>query len=488
MHREKKTQPGSFDVNHIRDRFRDCPDIIQKAVYIENKYEACFIYNTNQIDKAVIQRDFIKPIIAMTAEQLSDEKLVNNIHSAQEGLLYTDEKIIESILAGSCVFIFDMIPHAVSCSMSDTEKRSIDEPVTEKNVRGPHDGFIESLDTNISLLRRRVKSDRLKFKTLSLGEQTHQKVAIAYIDGIANMDIVNSLYDKISKINIDGLPAIGYIEGSIVTHPNSIFPQLLSSERPDKAFSALLQGNVVVMQDGTPFVLIGPVSFFTFFQALDDYSTYWLHGSFLRILRIVGFIIAVLLPSFYIATTSFHYYIVPLDLLITLAESRARVPFPPIIEVLILEVIVEMIREAAVRLPTYIGTAISIFASLVIGQAAVDAGIVSNILIIIVGASAVASYIIPSFDMAMATRILRFSFTLAASVFGIIGIMMVFSMAIFHLISIESLGQPYFAPLAPFVAEDMKDTFLRFPLKHMRKRPSTSRTKNRIRGGSDGRT
>ncbi len=482
MRRAKIPQKDVIDSGFIRGKLRDCPDIVQKTIYVESKYEAFFLYIESLVDKAVMQRDFIRPIVSMTLEQLSDERSIKNLPFAEEKLLFGSDKVIEAILSGSCVFVCDLLPHAVACVKLDTEKRSIEEPVTEKNVRGPHAGFIESLDTNLSLLRRRIKNDRLKFKTAVLGTQTRQKIALAYIDGIANMDIVNSLYSKISKIELDGLPAIGYIEESIVAHPNSIFPQFLSTERPDRAFSSLLEGKIVVLQEGTPVVLIAPVNFIAFFQALDDYSTYWIHGSFLRMIRMLAFALAVMLPSIYIAITSFHYFMVPLDLLLTMAESRAKVPFPPILEVLILEIIVEMIREAAIRLPTYIGTAVSVFASIVIGQAAVEAGIVSNILIIVVGASAVASYVMPSFDMAMATRILRFAFSLAASAFGMIGIMMVFSMAVFNLTSMDSLGQPYFQPFAPVVAEDIKDTFLRLPLQKMTKRPSITKTKNKTRG------
>ncbi|HEX9062244.1 MAG TPA: spore germination protein, partial [Clostridia bacterium] len=385
------------------------------------------------------------------------------------------------------VFVCDAIQFAVSCSITDIERRAIDEPETEKNVRGPHEGFVELLDTNFSILRRKIKNDRLKFKTVTLGTQTSQTVAVAYIEGVANINIVNSLYDKISTIEIDGLSAIGYVEQIIASHPYSLFPQFLTTERSDKAMAALLEGRIVVLQEGTPVALIAPVSFISFFQALDDYSTSWVHGSFLRIVRIAATIVAVVLPSLYIAITSFHYYVVPLNLLIPLAESRSRVPFPPIVEVLILEAIVEMIREAAVRLPTYIGTAISVFASLVVGTAAVEAGIVSNVLIVVVGASAVASYVIPSFDMSMAIRILRFCFTLASSIFGIMGIVVSTGLTLVHLVSINSLGQPYFMPLTPFHAKGFSDTVLRLPLKAMGTRPGITKTKNRARGRNNGR-
>lgn len=482
-----KKPAGKIDLKVLDQKLLDCPDIIRKNVTIGDKDEAYFIYISEFVNRDIVQRDFIRPIMSMTLEQLADEQNVRNLPCVETKLLYNTDEVIKSILAGESVFICVSLNYALSCALLDIEKRSIEEPITEKNIRGPHEGFVEPLDTNLSILRRKIKNEKLKFKFLTLGVQTNQKVAIAYMEGIANIDIVNSLFDKISKIEIDGLAAIGYIEQLIAVHHFSLFPQFLSTERPDRAFAALLEGRIVVLLEGTPVVLIAPVNFMSFFQALDDYSTSWIQGSFLRLLRLVAIVIAVLLPAFYIAITTFHYYVVPLNLLIPLAESRARVPFPPIVEVLILEIVVELVREAAVRLPTYIGTAIGIFATLVIGQAAVEAGIVSNILIVIVGASAVASYVIPSFDMSMSIRILRFVFSIAAAVFGIIGIVICTGLTLVHLTSMQSLGQPYFQPFAPFVPDDLKDTFIRLPIKLLVKRSRDSKTKNVNRGDRNGR-
>lgn len=476
---------NAINITGITERLQGCPDIIQKKVYIDGNQEASFFYIESLIDKDLLQRDFIRPILSMSLDQLYNEQDIHNLPCLETDLLYDNDAVIKYILAGKAVFVCDALPHAISCIEDKMRQRAIDEPATEKNIRGSHEGFVEQLDTNLSILRRKIKNDRLKFRTITLGTQTNQTSIIAYIDGIADLEIVNSLFNKVSKVKFDGLPAIGYIEQSISTHQHSLFPEFIATERPDRAASALLEGRIVILLDGTPVVLIAPVSFISFLQSVDDYSTSWIQGSFLRMVRISALLIAVFLPAIYISAISFHYYTVPLKLLIPLAESRARVPFPPILEVLILEAIVEMVREAAVRLPTYIGTSISVFASLVIGQAAVEAGIVSNILIIIVAASAVASYVIPSFDMAMAIRILRFGFTMLSSFFGMIGIIVLMSFVIFHLISMESLGQPYFQPFAPLVPGDLKDSVLRLPLSAMRKRTVMTKTKNRTRSRKD---
>lgn len=477
--------PNSITMQSIRDALVDCPDIIQKKVYIDNQHEAFFLYIKQLTDYASVQSDFISPLIAMSLQQLSNEINIHNIPCGETTILYDSTKVIESIMDGNTVFVCEQIPFAVACMLPDVEKRSIEEPDTEKNVRGSHEGFVEPIYTNLSILRRKIKNNKLKFKTITLGVQTQQMVVIAYIEGIANMDIVNGVFDKVSKINIDGLSSVGYIEQSISAHPNSVFPQFLSTERPDKTTAALLEGRIVILEDGTPRVLIAPVDFIAFFQGMDDYSTLWIHGSFLRLIRIAALIIAILLPSMYISITSFHYYAVPLDLLIPLAESRARVPFPPIVEALILEFTIEMVREAAIRLPTYIGTSISVVAGLIIGQAAVEAGIVSNLLIIIVAATAIASYVLPSQDMAMAIRILRFVYMISASIFGIIGIVVSTALTFAHLTRIESLGQPYFQPFSPLDTNGLKDSILRLPLKKMKKRPYMTRIKNKFRSRND---
>lgn len=478
-------QPSSIDFQLIKNELKDCPDFVAKKVFIENQYAAFFLFMEQTANQDVIQRDFIRPVSAMTISELSNEVNIYNLPCSEISLLYDTNTVLERLFTGECVLLCQKLPFAVSCMLVDTKERSIEEPVTEKNVRGPHDGFVESLRTNLSLLRGKIKNSKLKFKTVKVGAQTNQTVVIAYIEGVANIELVNGVFDKVSKINLDGLTSIGALEQSIASNKNSLFPEFLSTERPDKAMAGLLEGRIVILLAGTPRVLIAPVSFISFFQALDDYSADWMQGSFFRMVRFLGLIIALFLPAMYIAVISFHYYAVPLSLLVSLAESRVRVPFPPIVEAMILELTVEMIREAAVRLPTYIGTAISVVAGLIIGQAAVEAGIVSNLLIIIVSTTAIASYVLPSQDMAMAIRILRFIYMVMASIFGIIGIVIAFALTIGHLLKLESLGQPYFQPYSPLDKSGLKDSFVRFPLRMMKRRPIITRTLNKFRGGSN---
>ncbi|MCX7771486.1 MAG: spore germination protein, partial [Clostridia bacterium] len=322
-----KQKQASVELKVLQEKLKDCPDIVQRKVLIDGKTEAYFINISTMVNKDLLQRDFIRPILSMTLEQLSDSKKVGNLPCGDTTLLYTTQEVLTKILMGATAFVCDKLEYAIICSTTDIEQRSIDEPETEKNIRGPHEGFVEVLDTNLSILRRKIHNSSLKFKEVTLGDISHQKVVVVYIEGIANQELLDGLYNKISAIKIDALPAIGYIEQAITSHPNSIFPQFLATERPDKITASLLEGRIAILQEGTPVAMIAPVTFISFFQALDDYSTLWLHGTFLRLIRIFGAIfIAVFLPSLYVAITSFHYYAVPLTLLVTLAESRSKVP------------------------------------------------------------------------------------------------------------------------------------------------------------------
>lgn len=246
---------------------KDSPDIIKKKVIIDDN-EAYFIYIEGLVDKDLLQRDFIRPIIGLSLSQLKEEKYILNLPGLNVSIIYDMDNILLHIMSGEALFICNKLSFIVSCKEIKYDKRQIESPIVEKNLRGPNEGFIESLSTNLSILRRKIKNNRLKFKIIKIGTITNQVVNIAYIDGLTNTDILNTLYEKIKSINFDGLSAIGYIEQAIISRPNSIFPQFQVTERPDKAVAALLEGRLVILLDGTPVVLIAPVSFFPFFKLL----------------------------------------------------------------------------------------------------------------------------------------------------------------------------------------------------------------------------
>ncbi|MDP4147445.1 MAG: spore germination protein [Bacillota bacterium] len=471
----------------INEKFTDCPDIITRHVYLKDKREAYFIYVEGMINTDLVERDFITPIVSSDFQHLFVDAAIQNLPTSKITYRYDIDSIVTDILTGCTAFIIDGMNFAVCTALRKFDKRSVTEPEVEKNVRGSHEGFVEPINTNFALLRRRVKNNKLKFKTVKLGTMTNQSVAVAYIDGLCDKELLDILYNKVKGINIDGLLAAGYVEQSITDFRNSPFPQYQTTERPDKAAAALLEGKFVILVEGTPVVLITPVDFFAFFQAMDDYSTNWMFGNSVRALRFFAMMIAIVLPGFYVAITTFHYYMVPLNLLVPLAESRARVPFPPIVEVLIMEITIEMLREAAIRLPTYIGSSIGVVGGIIIGQAAVQAGIVSDLLIIVVAITAVASFVAPNYDMGYAIRLLRFIEIVLSAIFGIIGIVIFSAIILAHLVVLESMGQPYFQPLIPFKFSGLRDSIVRSPFHFLKKRPDIAKPKDKIRGeGNEG--
>ncbi|KAJ50258.1 spore germination protein KA [Clostridium tetanomorphum] len=472
----------SVNIDELTAKFEDCPDIANKKLILKDGRQGCLFFIKGFINIDLIQRDFIKSIMSIDIASVSGKEILEYLPLLNTSTCYDIDTVISSVFNGKTVLLIDKSNYAIICELKDFEKRSISEPENEKNVRGPHEGFIENIDTNLSIIRKRIKSENLKFKNIILGNETKQKIVIAYINGIANPELLNILIDKVSKINTDGVLDIGYIEQYITDSPNSPFPQYLPTERPDKVVSALLEGRLVILMDGTPFTLIVPVSFWSFIQTPDDYSTRWMLGSFIRCIRTISIITSLILPSLYISATAFQYYLVPLNLLIPLAISRTRVAFPPVVEALVMEFTIEIIREASIRLPTYISATIGVVGGIIIGQAAVNAGIVSSLFIIVVAVTAMSSYVVPIYDFGLTLRFTRFLFLILASFFGIIGVIVGVVFVISHLLSLESLGQPYFMPIIPFKKDSIKDTIIRAPLNFMKIRPHISLPLKKKRG------
>lgn len=466
--------------------FKDCPDVLTKNLMLRNSKKACCMYINGFVNKDLLQRDLIMPLLTLDSGFVQNEKIIDylpilNITSSSDF-----DTVKKAVLSGKAIVLIEGLSFAICCDLTSPEKRSISEPETEKNIRGAHDGFIEAFEPNITILRQRIKDNRLKFKNLVLGNITKQRLAVAYIDGIANPEILNNLYNKISRIDIDGLSAVGSVEHFITDSKYSLFPQYMSTERPDKAVASLLEGRFVVILEGTPRVLIAPVSFFSYFQATDDYSSKWDYGTFTRIIRFLGMILAIYLPALYISTTSFEYYLIPINLLIPLARSRVQVAFPPIIEAIVMELTIEMLREASIRLPSYVAITIGVVGGIIIGQAAVNAGVVSNLFIIVIAVTTIATYLTPVNDFGLSVRLVRLVFLSAAAVFGIIGIEVASVFLVAHILSLESLGQPYFIPIIPFHIDDLKDTIIRLPIEFFKKRPHIAKPLKKKRGSKNG--
>lgn len=455
----------------LNKQFKDSPDIMRTTLSLNNGREMCVIFINGLVDRDLLQRDVLDNIQKMGDRDLFELRQKNKLPIANIVFVDKLELVIDEVLNGNTLILVDGMDYAISCSIKQFEKRAIREPEIEKVIKGSHEGFVENLDTNISILRRKVKSSSLKIRMYTVGNRSKQKVAILYLEGIADMDLVEKMGKRIKNIEFDYLVGAGYIEQLTSDSPLSPFPQYQTTERPDRAIGNMMEGRVLILLDGTPVALAVPVNFFQLFQAVDDYTVHWLFGSFLRLLRIIAIFIAVFFPALYIAVLTFHYQAVPLNLLIPLAESRSRVPFPPILEALLMEVTFELIRESSIRLPQSLGPTIGIVGGLVIGQTAIQAGIVSNIMVIVVAVTAIATFVVPTYDMGLLLRLSRFGAMILASFFGIVGVTVYGMFILAHMLTLESLGQPYFQPIIPWKFSDIKDTIIRAPLNLLRKRP-----------------
>jgi spore germination protein len=398
--------------------------------------------------------------------------------------LTTWQEIEDAILDGYSVLFVDGQSEAIRFPTQGWPERSLEDSQIEPALKGAHIGFSESLEKNIAMIRRHVPNKELKIKELIVGKRARTKINILYLDDVVNRDVIKELEDRIHQIDIDETLNTGVLAELIEDRPYSTFPQLLVTERPDFAAYQLLQGRIITVVDRSPGVIVCPVNFMTFFESIDDYGTRWIVASFLRLMRYFAFFIAIFLPALYIAIITFHSEVIPIRLLISVGESRARVPFQPILEAIIMEMTLEMLREAGIRLPAPIGQTVGIVGGIVIGQAAVEAGIVSNIMVIVVALTAVASFIIPNYDMGAAIRILRFPTMILASFFGFLGIIVGLMIILINIITLESMGTPYGSPLAPLRIRDLKDGLIRFPIWAIKFRPLNTRAKQQRKAGN----
>lgn len=460
-------------------RFNFTPDGRTDAVmiYIEGLNEPLMIAST--LESVTRWLENIQTRKVRSAEQWKTQLLhapfADTVVDARE-----DDQVSAAILSGSSLILFAQYPYALTLNTKGGEQRSVDEPETQSLVRGPREGFTESLRTNTSLIRRRIQDTRLRVENRKIGAYSHTDIAILYIDGLADDSLVEEVRRRLDQIDIDAILESAYIEEFIQDETMTPFPTIFSTERPDVTCAAILEGRVAIICNGTPFVLMMPALFVSFFQTAEDYY----HRSdfgLLRLLRLLAFGIAVLAPSFYIALTTFHQEMLPTQLLISLAAQREGIPFPAFIEAMILESTFEILREAGIRMPKTVGQAVSIVGAIVLGEAAVAAGLVSPAMVIVVSLTAIANFTIPQFDMAIAVRIIRFGYMMLAASFGLFGISIGVVLLAMHLCSLTSFGVPYMSPLAPMQLSDQKDTLLRMPMWMMRTRPHGMALRNKVR-------
>ncbi len=461
-------KPSLETINKI---LKDTDDL-EQLYYKKNS--AVVLYFPSLVDMNRLEEQYLNPISMLEKANLMkwiEEKDLTEVNEIKQ--------LSIEIMSGSvALFIDDKV---YTANVYGPETRGIEKSETETAIVGSHDAFVEDIGTNLSLIRRRIKSPKLKVLKFKVGEVAKQTLYVVYIEDIVAPEIVQELKKRIENIEIDVVNDITMLAQLIDEYPDSLFPQYFTSEIPDVIRSKLISGKAAVLMEGSPVVLTAPASFFEFIQSSDDYNQRWAIGTSLRLIRIISIIITLTFTAMYVSVVTFHYEMLPEDILITIAESRARVPFPPILEAILMELTIELLREAGARLPTKIGQTIGIVGGIVIGQAAVDAGLTSNVLIIAVASSAIASFTLPSYTMANSIRIVRFGLIIMAGFFGIFGMMIAFALLMIHVTSLTSLKTPYFIPVSPLYFKDWIDIFIRGPYKAMKTRPVQSDTNNKQR-------
>ncbi|MFC0211974.1 spore germination protein [Paenibacillus chartarius] len=478
------------NTDYLLNEFADCSDAVFRDLTFADNLQGVLVYFDGIVKTEELNNSVLQPLLLHYRELSSEQPDVKDMEErlitlSETSRVRTLEDLVDRVLEGNAVLLLDGFNEALVLHVAGATRRSVQEPQSEAVVRGPREGFVESIQTNVALVRLRIRSSKLKMVQYVIGEETKTTVMLAYMEGIAKPDVIDEVKRRLASIKIDGILESGYIEELIEDNPYSPFPQLRHSERPDTVASQLLEGKFAIFTEGTPFVLKGPTNLWQMIQANEDYYERYLIGTLLRILRYFLMTVALLLPSLYIATTTFHQDMLPTTLLQSIAAAREAIPFPALIEALIMEIAFEALREAGVRLPKTVGQAVSILGALVIGQAAVQAGIVSAPMVMIVSMTGIASFTIPHFNFAISVRMLRFPLMFLAGILGLFGIVAGIYLIGLHLVMLRSFGQPYLTGFAPYRKHESKDMVVRVPWWRMKLRPSTSQRSNKQRQEPD---
>lgn len=445
----------------------------------ENKFDSrvrcCIVFTESMANKDIIDEHIIKPIMNNKFEGLEySGSLIDIIDKTVVFSCSTEktesfEKIEEAVGYGNTVLMIDGEKKVLIVNTISIKTRSIEESSSEMTLRGSREGFTESINDNISMIKKRIKSCRLKLQFKEIGEITRTKICVCYIEGIAQKAILDELMRRLDSIKIDGVLESSYIEEFIRDEPYSGFKTVGSTERPDVVCAKLLEGRIAVICDGTPFVLTVPYIFMEMLQSSEDYYVNYIFGSFNRILRWFALFLSTSVPALYVSFVNFHQELLPTKLLISISISRQGVPFPTTVEAIGMLIVFEILREAGTRIPKYIGQAVSIVGALVLGEAAVNARFVSAPMVIVTAISGISDFLLPKF---LSVVVLRFALLILSSILGLFGYISGVILLLVHLMSIRSFGVPYMLNLGtgPIKFQDIKDTAMRVPWFLMKRR------------------
>lgn len=483
----------SENLDYIKEKF-NVPisgDVVLREfdVVVKDKVIPAFmVFIDGMTDRKVINDDILQPLMLLSNLDIkSDENSVadyirshilphNQLKEVRE-----HQKVIDEVNFGGCGVYIDGMDSAFAADVKGWEQRGIERPNTELVLRGPQEGFNESLRANTALIRRRIKDESLVVESIEIGKRSKTPCSMLYIRDIANDSLVREVRRRLKSIKVDHILDTGELEQFIEDDPFLPTPQIIATERPDRVSSMLTEGRVAIVMSGSPFALVVPITNQDLFHAAEDEYIRFPYSNLLRTIRIFAVIMSLLLPGIYVAVTNYHQEMIPTDLLLAIMSSREKVPFPSVVEILILEVAFELIREAGIRIPGPIGSTLGIIGALILGQAAVAASIVSPILIIVVAVTGIGSFAIPNFSAGFAFRIMRFGFIFMGAVSGFLGITTGLFLFGLWIVSAKSFGVPYVAPFAPKTFGGFADEILRAPVWKRERRPDYINSKKEIK-------
>ena len=447
------------------------------------KTSALCVYVDSITDKALLGLEVLAPLKKLCSEKSAAKTNISHLAKAITlANVKTESKITDAtndILSGNAMIFIDGKNKAISVDLKKFEVRAISEPPTGLAVRGPRNGFTESIKSNLSLVRRYLKSPDLKVETFEKGRYTKTSIAFMYIDGISRPEIIDKIRQKIQEIDIDGIPDSSYVSKLLNERKTSLFKQVGSTERPDVLIERMLEGRAGIIVDGSPFALTLPYLLIEDFQAAEDYYISEYRANLVRALRVVAMIFSILLPSVFVAAQLFHLQIIPLNFLLTIVNGIKEIPFSPSLEMFFVLLIFELLNETSVRMPKYVGMALAVVGALVLGETAVNAGIVSTPAILIMALSGISIYAIP--ELVETTSVLRFIYLIVAGSLGGYGLILITAFLIIYLCSADNYGAPYLAPYSPVLLNDFQDGLYMNNVIGMVKRPEALGAGNKTR-------
>ena len=468
------------EIKKIKKDLNLSSDLVERYLDIQGR-KVAILYLDGMINVKTIDLGVVDPIIRRGSEIKEDLHLLESIVETSEKLEFFENRkqALERLLTGGSLILFDNASGYAVCSAQGFSTRAIVEPPVSSVIKGPREGFTESFKTNITLIRRRFPTGKLVFKSLTVGRYSQTHLEICYLKGIASAKVVKEIERKIKKIDIDGIVDSSYIGKLMEDRKYSLFKQTGSTEKPDILAQKLLDGRVAVIVDGSPTVLTFPFLLIEDFYDSEDYYRRPIRTTVIRIMRMLGVFFAIFLPGMFVAFQSHQYQLLPIKLLVTIINSTSGIPFSPVTEMLVALILFEVLGEASVRMPRFLGMAMSVVGGIILGETAVNAGVLSTLTVLITALSSIGLYAIP--DEVGTFSVIRLIFVFVGASLGTYGILIATLVIITYVSCMESYGVPYLSPFAPIIPEDLKDSIVKFSIVDRTERTTALNLKNKIR-------